>query len=353
MRRYHRDNPMPSTSASGPSYPEVAFSLFAEKFDFFVNSDVMPLSSGDVIDNLLYKLNKVLNSDSKSGAVFDDQFRLHVSLYDIPSVAIRISGKDDDSAMWSEEDFLTANDKFLLITPFFKGELKNCCILPTLRLALALNNEYKKCEFDDSLRGYPKSADWRSVFQINHADLKCRISARMRLYEKTLEWCEEMGIVPQDYANLDNLENLKDLAEKMKVNLFLYDQEFASMCIFQAPEVFDPKLPTISVLLMPTGNGTKHASVIRNYSKFFHQSGSIRCHYCGRNYSSCHYPYHSCTGAELCNSCRRVKIKPAHYTDYQIVKQGCTSLIRKEQEEECSDCKTICKNSQCRKAHKR
>lgn len=349
---------MPSTSqAAGynESRPEVRLSLFANGFDYFVNSDIHDLhDSDDVIDDLLYAVDRILNSEGKDGALFDQEFRLHVTLYHIPSEAMRIAGKLDELSLWNVDEFLSANDKFLLVPPFFTGELEDACILTAIRVGLALNTEYKKCEYQDKLPHYPASADYRDIFEMNYTNPARHNKARKRLFLNTLEWCEELNIDPQGYANLNDLTKLEDLARLLDINLVVYDQTVGSVCVLQTPAVYDTTKPSVSILLMATGTGVKHAATLKNMAKFFHSSNSIRCLYCARNYSAHHYGHHVCKGTELCTACRRPLAKPGDYTDYQIRKQRCTRLIMPgEQEEICPECQKTVKTEECKRNHRR
>ena len=345
---------MPDVPAA-KNRPEVKLSLFADGFDYFANSEICDLYKSDIaIDSLLYAVDQILNSEGKEGAVLNQKFRLHVSIFDIPEEeAIPIGGKIDDKFFWSETEFVCNNEKFLLVIPFFGGVLQNACILPALRAGLAVNSEYRKCEFLSNLPHYPKSADYKDIFEINYANPKRHVPARNNLYQKTKDWCKEIGISPADFANLDNMAKLEELASLLNINLVVYDQELGSHCVLQTPAKYDSTKETISLLLMNTGTGVKHVGVIKNVGKFFHSSNSIRCLFCSKNYSATHYGHHLCKGTALCTSCRRPEAKLDDYTDYQIRRQRCMKRLSIDVEEECSTCKKSLKTEQCKKQHKK
>jgi hypothetical protein len=249
-----------------------------------------------------------------------------------------------DSGSVSEE--WARSERGLFPLPSFRDdkELNGCCLLVAIVAGLALSQELKVAKSWAQVQSFPQTENWKSIY--------------LWKSKRTLKAAQNLGIMTKRFARLHKLDlnafksgNVLEAGRNpqgllnVPVNFNLYHRAGAEQRFFAHPAKYQPKWPTVHILVLPSDEGITRkfgggndgdvrnhfelfknekmngkarkapewhaAALIINPSAYLHKHQGRSCSWCGRAYKKVNFATHRCPlppPRRRCGVCKRPQL---------------------------------------------
>ena len=350
--------------AGRPVSALVKLSLNARGLEFPVMSPMTELFHPNIVPDFL---DNVMNAFSSHQEIsVEDGFELDFTVIDDkdkPNLVYAAGsgktyckanlGKFPRPERWDK--FGMQSKRFIKVMPNFPGRYQNCCLLAAIVYCMRHNH---------SQRAGGKDKTFEVMKRINNGLDKEGKKKQQKRREKAADALrEEMDqVVGHHDLNLDAFRVaamfepvLRTELAKLKVNFVLFLDSVGFKPVMQIPEVYNPQLECVQILLIKIEDNLYHAASILRPHTFNSEYLNVGyyCVHCKKEYSAKYGRFHKCVGIKkdnTCKKCRRARFKPGMYLDNVVQKNVCLEDCHYEQK--CKHCGQTCWSKDCYTAHK-
>ena len=371
LRARHRRAKRPDTAL-------VQISLSAEGLDFPININTARLFDNSVIDELLGRVDVVLQShqeiDIRKG------FSVDISIVDLESrpelfwiagsrrkvtrkpKANRGAGLWELAKPqgWSKSTLSRESGVFVLPLMNRDSMFANTCLLAGIVLSMTANSFYRATflEEDTSQHAY------RHLVRMNNDIVGGKtprtsqyVKKAMRvLREKMVETVESFSLDLEVFRHCELDQALREQVDKLNINLIISKDSSNFYPIFQHPPNYDVCRQRVRIVLVKLGPRNVYHTVsmtrqLRASSIVASETLRYSCIYCKKDFCSEYVECHKCTNSPpRCRLCHRVKASRGEvYIDSEIKKTLC--MAEQDVSLHCSRCKQTFTNKSCMTKH--
>ena len=334
----------------GHPHTTIQLTILARHMDA-IHGRTMPLSNDSIVDHMLGCLYRVLQS--KKEIPLDEAFEIHVLIANIPPIQLGAGEVVQDPELQS-------NSRGILFPPLYSGSLKDCCVLLSICLGLAYNEEkreaYKRGK--KALRN-PLCDAWKRLRYLHSANAYRSRLARDYLRQFAFDLCRQFGWHVEDFKHID-FESLREKIGTLNINVKIFSAQDGNQCIFSHPEDHDATRQTVTLYTVenPLTN-VLHCGTVTHLKKTLRRQNLAYCFFCKKHFHRNYFSYHLCTKRPVCKRCRQIKTREGDWLDLEVAKDRCFSgddsdnLGGHNLPLFCKHCKKPCYSEQCLDRHEK
>ena len=347
--------------------------LSSDSLTYPIISDLFPLYDDQLIVSFLEQVKMVLHS--KQEVSLDESFNIDVTVIDTP---------DNDRLLWTAggggskvyrdnrlwdfprpkqwKELGLGNRGFYMMPTISPKDrmFHNCCLLFAIVFSMAENRRRRLIHAGE----VDEASDLGLLHRIN-ATGKTRLSkakaertrtrAAAFLRRLVKETVENYGLDVEAFRDCHVPDDsLRNEADKLGVNLWVYKDSSNFQPVLTHPETFDRTKESVHVLLVSLEQGFYHAAsitVIKTFDSKYLKQGTP-CLFCKGTYTQKFVHQHKCGASNRCDKCRRLKKVPGDYIDSVQKSVYCHAPFNKKVVQ-CQNCEKHFGSVKCFKDHRK